>query len=282
MHKSKRKDEPGLLAYYQFNESFSQAVFDKVAARDGVRESGASIVRSGALVGDAESDLEEMQTDVHRIIFDELGDELDLTNNADGGQVLLTRMLVQPDAIPPMVDFIPNRSWILDVFAVDDRAHEIEMIWTNTSRLIDTSGVTGLGFSAYTRQGWSTGSSWVNSFTEPSSVYDKREQTLRTKFRRGVSAPHQWAIGVVGGPVGVEELTQQENLTLTPQPTSDILIITSQKPYSEFRIYDGRGALRSVETSPETTSTSYDVRSLPVGVYVLEVHNTRTLFRILR
>ena len=282
MHKSKRKDEPGLLLYYQFNESFSHAVFDKVAARDGVRESGASIVRSGALVGDAESDLEEMQSDVHRIIFDELGDELDLTNNADGGQVLLTRMLVQPDVMPPMVDFIPNRYWILDVFGVDDRAHEIEMVWTNTSKLFDTSGVTGLGFSAYTRQGWSTGSGWANSFTEPSSVYDKREQTLRTKFSRGVSAPHQWAFGVVGGTVGVEELKQQETVTLAPQPTSDILIVTSQKPYSEFRIYDGRGALRRVETSAEVTSTFYDVRWLPAGVYLLEVHNTRTLFRILR
>ncbi|MBC8124557.1 MAG: PKD domain-containing protein [Candidatus Kapabacteria bacterium] len=282
MHKTKLYDEPVLLAYYQFNESFSNAVFDKVAARDGVREAGASIIRSGALVGDAESELEDMQTDVHRLIFDELGDEVDLTNNTDGGQVLLTRMKVQPDSIPPFVNFISNRSWILDVFAVDDRAHEIEMIWTNTARLIDTAVASKRDFKTYTRQGWSTERGWSQSLTEQPSVYDKTEQTLRTRFSRGVSAPHQWAIGVIGGPVGVNDPTQQETAVLTPQPTSDILIVSTQKPYSEFRIFDGRGSLRSTVVGPETTSTSYDVRWLPVGVYLLEVNNSRTLFRILR
>ncbi|MCX6139630.1 MAG: PKD domain-containing protein [Candidatus Kapabacteria bacterium] len=283
MHRTKRVNEPGLIAYYQFNEFNTLDVYDKVGGRDGVRESGASTAHSGALVGDAESELQGMRTGVHRVRFESLGDEIEISNAIDGANVLLTRMLITPDSLPTPTQFIPERSWIVDVFSVDDRIHEVESAITSCDRLIDTADARTRTFQAYTRTLWSTGRDWTSAWTIGKSTYSSSEHALSTSFKRGVSAPHQWAIGVSGGAVGIHDQTvAQTNIVALPQPCSEVVQIKTANPCADIRFYDPLGALRLVYSASESLTTSCDVRSLPAGMYVVATEQGHIPIMILR
>lgn len=282
MHCTKKIGDTGLLAYYQFNETHEGMIFDKVAGRDGSYEAGATSAPSQALVGRAESELVAMRTDVRRIRFDELGDEIELSNTIDDGKVLLTRMLIGPDSLPPTAQFIPNRSWILDVFPVDGRVHEVASIRLDVRSLIDSAEVGGRQYTTYTRAGWNTGAGWTTSLTDGASSLENNATALVTDLRRGVSAPHQWAVAYTGGPLSVDQNNDTSSIRLVPQPSTDVVHVTTSTPHSSIMIVDALGAVVMQRTMAETTSTAVDVRGLPSGLYLIEVSGQRMPLRILR
>lgn len=282
MHCTKKIGDAGLIAYYQFNETHPQQIFDKVAGRDGTYESGASVAPSQALVGQAESELEEMRTGVRRIVFDELGDEIDLRNTVDGGKVLLTRMLVGPDSLPTSTQFIPNRTWIIDVFPTDGRAHEVESVRIDTRSFFQAPDAVGRQFMAYTRSGWSTGNTWTSALTDAPSTLDVGGNTVSAIFKRGVSAPHQLAISYTGNPLTVHEPSEERTIELAPQPSSDHVVVTTAFHHSRVRIFDALGSMMRDIAVQGSTNTYVDVRVLPSGLYLVDVDGYRTSLRILR
>jgi len=281
MHRTKRKDEKGLIAYYQFNESVLGVVFDKINGRNGTLESGAAGAPSEALVGDAETEIIAMQSGVRSIMFPTLKDEIDLTNTVEGGRVLLSRMLVDADSLPKR-QFIENRFWILDVFGVDGRAHEVERISLSSELLMSRAEASTRMCSIYTRSGWQAGSQWTNVLTKADASFDVNEQVLQSRMQRGVSAPHQWALSISGGPVGVAESQPTLELRVSPQPCSEYVTIDTDVQHTKITIMNLLGVLVKTINSSSSNSSIVDVGDVSIGVYVIDVHGSRQLIQIHR
>ena len=71
---------------------------------------------------------------------------------------------------------------------------------------------------------------------------------------------------VTGGGTGVEEVkTAPAVLSVYPNPASDVLYITADKPAHSIRVYNVYGQ----EVAQATDANSINVANLPAGVYIV-------------
>ena len=275
MHLTKATDEPGLVAYYQFNESMPTVVFDRVRGRDGALEAGARRVVSGALIGSGVSELVTTRANQSRLVFTSLGDELDVTNTRDGEQVLLTRLSTSPTMLPTDRAIIQDRTWIVDAFTLDSPNQEVSTLRVDADQLIDPADADGRSFTMLTRTDWSTSSPWTASLSSGSRPYSAATASIFNAFTRGVTLPHQFVVSSTGGPVGVdgEQTKSGRDLLIAPQPASTAFRITGSGPLGDVSIHDHVGRT-VVATQTERVSITISVDMLSPGWYAVQVGST--------
>ncbi len=279
MHLTKHADDPGLVAYYQFNETNPSVLFDRIRARDGSLEAGAGRRNSDALVGAGVSELEEMRSNQARIVFSELGDELDITNARDGEQILLTRLETEPTAVPADANVIARRSWIVDAFTLDSKIHEISSLRVAATKLIDSADAVGRMFRVLTRPNWSAGPEWTVARSTGAAPYSATTASIYNAFGRGVTVPHQFVIGVTGGPVGVAAGEERHDVVVAPHPASDVLIVTGNRPLGTVSLVDQLGRLVRHNVT-DLSSIMLHVADLPTGWYILRVGTTVKIVQV--
>lgn len=283
MHLVKSTTDPGLIAYYQCNESVPGVLFEKVRARDGVLEAGATRRSSGALVGAGESELLQTRSNQSRLVFAALGDELDVTNTADGEQILLTRLEIAPKMLPADRTVIPNRSWIVDGFALDNRNHEVTSMRVDARILIDSSDASGRQFTMFTRSGWATDSAWSGTASASPQSYSSATATIYNTFGRGVTLPHQFVVAATGGPVGVghDSAEDADAITIWPQPASTTLHVAGTQPLGHVTVLDQMGrVVMSVYSDRLTVTVPID--DLASGWYLMRIGATIKALRVLK
>ncbi len=273
MHLVKNVNYPGLVAYYQCNENKDGVLFDRIRGRDGVLESGAARVASGALVGTGTSDLLPTRSNQSRLVATSLGDELDVTNTVDNEQILLTRLETAPSRLPSDRTVIPNRSWIIDAFSLDSRQHEVTSLRVDASRLIDSSDASGRQFTMLTRAGWSIDSDWSGATSVGAQSYSATTASIYNAFTRGVLLPHQFVVSATGGTVGVDNVnnvntSQVLDIRVSPQPASSAIVVAGHSRLGELQLLDSMGrVVMSTLSERETATLNLDV--LPSGWYLL-------------
>jgi hypothetical protein len=269
MHLVKQPSDTGLVAYYQCNESIPSVLFDRIRGRDGVLESGATRRTSGALVGAGASALSSTRANQPRVVFSDIGCELDVTNTADDEQILVTRLETSPTKLPSDRSVIPNRSWVVDAFTLDNRNQEVTSLRVSADRLIDSSDAAGRMYSFLTRSGWSTTGEWTVSRSNGATSYAATTASLYNTFTRGVIIPHQFAISASGGPVGVDaEDARESRLHIAPQPATGIVVLTSESPLGNVEIVDQFGrVVKAIATLRSTLRVELD--DLNAGWYLV-------------
>ena len=70
----------------------------------------------------------------------------------------------------------------------------------------------------------------------------------------------------------VEELPNESNFNLTPNPFKDNLQLSTKQPVGSITIYDPQGKKIKQQTI-KTTTTTIDLKGMPSGVYLLEYDN---------
>lgn len=283
MHLVKRNTERGLVAYYQCNESESATLFDRIRGRDGVLESGAGRSTSGALVGSGTSALAVTRANQPRVVFSDIGAELDVTNTIDDAQLLLTRLEITPAMLPSELNVIRDRSWIVDAFTLENRNHEITSLRVSAERLIDSADAAGRQFTMLSRPEWSTSASWTSARSTGPAPYSSATTSLYNSFSRGVIVPHQFAIAVTGGPVGVsaEDDVAPGPIMIAPQPSATTVQILGRTPLGRVEILDQYGRVVA-ERITDRTSIMMSVESLGSGWYIVRAGRASTPMCIVR
>lgn len=271
MHLVKQPSEPGLVGYYQCNETISSVVFDRIRGRDGELEAGATRRISGALVGAGVSSLASSRANQPRLVFADIECELDLTYTADDEQILVTRLEITPTMLPTDRSIIQRRSWIVDAFTLDNRNQEVTSLRVGADRLIDSADAAQRTFSFLTRSGWTTSGDWTYSRSSGATSYGATTASLYNAFNRGVIVPHQFAISASGGPVGVDasgDGAGNAALRVAPQPASERVVVSSAHALGTVEILDQFGSVVIGVASPRTAA-SIDLDRLVPGWYLV-------------
>jgi Secretion system C-terminal sorting domain len=78
---------------------------------------------------------------------------------------------------------------------------------------------------------------------------------------------------------GVSELISTKNISVSPNPASDVLILdlsTVNENVASFKIYDVQGRLiKAVEKAVVNSNTSIDISDIPKGNYVLKISSEK-------
>ena len=282
MHLVKQPSETGLVGYYQCNESIPSVVFDRIRGRDGVLESGATRRTSGALVGAGASSLSFTRANQPRVVFSDIGCELDVTYTVDDEQILVTRLETSPTKLPSDRSVIPNRSWVVDAFALDNRNQEVTSLRVSAERLIDSSDAAKRMYTFITRPGWSTSDEWTVSRSNGATSYGATTASLYNTFSRGVIIPHQFAISASGGPVGVDaEAYREGRLQIAPQPASGTAVLTSESSLGNVEIVDQFGRVVKVITTLRST-LRVELDDLTSGWYLVRAGSRSTPLCVVR
>ena len=283
MHLVKNSAEPGLIAYYQCNETVRGVLFDKIRGRDGVLEAGAARNVSGALVGSGVSDLVETRSGQSRLVFAALGDELDVTNTVDGEQILLTRLEIAPNNLPTDRSVIPNRSWIVDAFSLENRNHEVTSMRVDAQRLIDSTDAARRQFTVLSRSGWATDSTWSGAMSAGAQPYSSATASIYNAFRRGVMVPHQFIVAATGGIVGVDQNNQEsgEVVRIWPQPATTSLHVAGAQHLGQVDILDQMGRVVMSVKSDRSVATLL-IDRLSSGWYMVRVGTAIQAIQIIK
>lgn len=86
-----------------------------------------------------------------------------------------------------------------------------------------------------------------------------------------------WATGIVTGTTNIENMALQSNLSVFPNPASDLLRIETadfSRPIMEVTLMDMAGRTVAQQSEVLSDKTSIEVSGIPAGIYLLEVQAT--------
>ena len=118
---------------------------------------------------------------------------------------------------------------------------------------------------------WSTVSHNIEIFGEDATLRYVGEETLKTRY--GNLYEKQIRLNIVNVPV-VAETSEMQNISIFPNPTTNILNITSSETISEIEIVNVMGqVVRRIEVNSDNAVC--DVEDLRSGVYVVRIRTLR-------
>ena len=110
--------DPGLLAYYQFNNLSGSAVFDNAGDKHGWLTGAANLELSTAPVGPGVSESKTIDNS-GPYSFDKAGVEIEFGNTNPGGDIVVSRLNVLPDSLPNSNPSVRNY-WIINNYGTGD------------------------------------------------------------------------------------------------------------------------------------------------------------------
>lgn len=278
MHHPIPSDMPGLLAWYQVNESDESVLYDRRSGMMGHLEGGARHVQSTIPYAPG-------RTVVRRdrigrwIPTDTTWCGVELTEDHSRA-IMITRLETDAATIDTASTWLGPEFWIRDVEGTSavttTRVALHQIIAPDDAR----------------RRSWSMWKSSVDSVSAPwqplSSVlsYQQGSHVVDDDVLPAAATPLRIRLQVGGGPVSVTEDTEDDGVAvhLSPLPAADVVTakISTEKINRLLIVaMDGRVMPPGYWTS-DGAQISIDVQHLPAGQYILVVNQHRVLLPILR
>ena len=278
MHHPTSTTEPGLLAWYQFNESGGLDLYDKHQGAPGHLERGADRRASTIPYGSGTTQILEALPPTW-VAFEQTGIDLSLSSAIDA-ELMTTRILRRPDSLLTSQTLLGGY-WL--VRALSDSGDNINSLRASLRGQIGWEDGSSRRYHMWMREVDDHRAVWTDEPSLPTSPpsYDPRSQTIRGWLTKSIPASFQVAFTVEGGPVSVEE-QQQHAASIAPLPASDRLVVTTQHPASSIALRDMNGRILEVHIDQAGSSTVLNVSQLPPGTYLLCVGDERHLVPIIR
>ncbi len=279
MHHPIATNEPGLLCWYQANESGGEVLYDKHQGAPGRLESGAQRTTSTIPFGAGSTQVQHGPGSGWAL-FEDVGTDL-LLRSATDADVLCTRILRSPDSLQTTRPSLPV-TWIIR--AIADTTANMSSVRVGISDLLTPADAAARRFTMHTRDVNDHRATWTidRSLASLPPSYDPQSNTLRGWFTQNLPLQLQLAFTMEGGLVGVEEREGERIRRVWPLPAASQLHVNALAPITELRLVDLQGRTVVELAAEHDTSATLDVRSLPMGTYVLVVNSERRLVHVVR
>lgn len=170
MHLTKQATEPGLMAYYQFNDETNGLIFDKAGSRTAEMAGNARRVTStGPFAGGSSSRLNVQGSNTYN--FANAGVTLNSAATAPNGEVVVSKLNWHPDQSPDCANYLSdNHYWILDNYGSNTTFTQPTQLTLGGIEVPNTSTVATNTYTLYKRGNNAYGNTWGSSVASPSSA----------------------------------------------------------------------------------------------------------------
>jgi photosystem II stability/assembly factor-like uncharacterized protein/PKD repeat protein len=284
MHLTRNSAEPGMLAYYQFNESAQGVIFDKAGGNDGRYHSGAGPTESGALVAAGTSQISTVERGMNMAAFEDLGDTVELYVAAEEPtQLVMTRFDRIQDTSGALRPHHLEHSWrVLNTYS-SRRSLEVSAMRLSCDPRALAADALDRRYGVLTRSTWNPAEPWSGARIQNNERLELQGGSIDLRADRGLLTPLQIVLTYSGALVNVGTEDHANGLCLRPNPASDLVSIRTSDGLGRVAIstMDGR-IVYSREFTPEVNEQGIDLSMLSQGTYVLTAGQQRRLLVIHR
>ena len=270
MHHPISASTPGLLAWYQMNESDEAVLYDRVRGNQGILEQGAVHHASGIPFGPGRTVVSTSLLGTW-IPTDTTWCGVEFTD-PHNHRIMITRLDRSEEPLADTVTGLSAEFWIRDL----SDTTMVTTVRMALHHLIDATDAERRTFSL-----------WRTSSTSDTAVWDLKPVSGGMQYLPGThvvdadvlpalqllpSQPLRLRVGVEGGPTSVLSNTR-DVIQLRPQPTTDLLrVVWPDHPIRELSIVDLHGRpMTTIAWSSVPDGAMVDVRHLSTGVYLMRV-----------
>jgi photosystem II stability/assembly factor-like uncharacterized protein/PKD repeat protein len=270
-------EEP--IAYYQFNETQENTIFDRSSGTAHAANGGGYHIASTAPIGRGTT--MRMATAAGKVNFPTTGITLFL-KTTPATELAAYRFSTMPDSTPSTAKELSRSWWILRGW--NDKGTPITSItidsiqFANVGRITANDATNPSVFAMYKRANISHTNSWKNLATAQST-----EPILDAiSFGSDTSAAGQYILESKGTTVlGVDEPKQDMVISLVPNPSAGTLSLTidndEAQPHSLIEITNVLGQVVKVVVLT-SNHVAIDISNLPSGLYAVRVGKTSAMF----
>ena len=277
MHLIHPESEPGLVAYYQFNESPANIYYNRVGSLHGTN-GGALRIISTAPVATGKS-YKASNISQGKNIFDSTG--INLYSNQPsqtGSEIIAYRLFSQPDSLPKNIKSHSNNYWIIKSWGNKSSIPYSSIEFKDLGEIINDDVLNPNTFKLYKRDvanehlsTWKLISSGVNADSLLRSV----------KFSGDSNIVGQYIIETLGNSVlSIDnEKINSKFLSVLPNPSSNTCLVkySGIAKFNQLKIYDVTGKIVFEKLITNSDELVIDIEFLTKGVYYLDAANERIM-----
>lgn len=295
-HLTKYEDEAGLVAYFQFNEDISESrVQDRIKANHGDMNGDAARVVSTAPVGGGKSSRLNVNSG-GMFDFNEADVSIDFGGTHPNGEVVVTRINLNPDELPSAYP-VSNCYWVINNYGSNPTFTELNGITFNKIGYVSNADVTTPNtFKLYKRNSNDDGTTWGSSMDDGDQTTAGLDGNVSFSTGNGITSFSQFIVSNEGTSLPVEllsfqaRLNEQNQVRLTwetrSEINSDYFIIERSKngtDFEEIGQIDAAGEsnetlqYQSLDPSPYKGQSYYRLRMVDLDAS-FEYSSIRTIF----
>ena len=274
MHLTRLSNETGLLAYYQFNESSGQRLYEKITGMDGALEAGARRAPSEALVGPGASQVVQLTSSSDTVFFDRHSARIDFTQPLQiNTSLALTRLYVLPDSAHRPTKTLLGSWFILDAFTLDKRSLEMRAFSVVADSLFDPATASGRRFNLQSRQRWDVQSAFSSALTPSGLTYNASRHLLSANtIERGMLTPQQLCISYDGTTISVQDDSAYHATSHIRVDGEHIIIAHSNAGHMPVLVFNMVGEILASAVTQLGTQTVVYLGPVARGVYFVSVN----------
>lgn len=288
MHLIAKDGEPGLVAHYQFNEAVPERFYNRSGATHALNAGAAQAV-STAPVANGHS-FRMTVNDGGEKDFTGTGLKLYLPSGGTypNGEMVASRLAIQPDSLPPLRETFANTYWILQNWGTNQRFSLDSIAFDRLGTLTRSDRDFPAGFKLFTRSPNEHRESWGAAAALGRTADSLHGRVTFGSWGELVSAG-QFTVATAGTSVlGVEEPAvpvAADVLSAWPNPCVREctlgVIARDVEEEGEIVVTDMRGTIvmrEEVELMPGRRFLyRLDLGALPAGAYVVELNGRRAV-----
>ncbi len=281
MHHPISPTMPGLLAWYQMNESDQYVLYDRARGGQGILEQGAVHQPSTIPFGLGRTVVNQRLLG-NWIPTDTTWCGIEFVDPHDHS-IMITRLdrAVEPltNDLSDDVTGLPAEFWIRDVTG----SSLVRTVRVALHPFIDATDAERRTFSYWHSPMLTGDATWTLQPVDGGVPYLKGTHVINGGLEPAVPLPLRIRAAMTGGPTSASE-SVTTTIQLLPQPATNVLrIVWPEHPIQDIQIFDMHGwPLATTPWNPTPDGAMLDVRTLPTGVYVMRLDGRTQRFSVVR